>query len=288
MTTSPDLGMPYIAGQQAQPEVTHNDALNMLIALQKGAIDRGLNTPPGSPTNGDVYIVGSAPTDAWAGKANKVAIYTTNVWTFVPGNDSDGANIAIGARHEGMRLWVQDEDALYVWSGSAWVVRTEKSGTAFPGSPASGDKFYRTDRSIEYYYDGTRWLSTQIFTSEIAAQDNLNPMSANAVYRGMNPAALFGYDIYVERFGVNIFNDAANTTTDYFTFRLFKTDGTSNTALGPGVLSGQGDTTSTWTTHTQTIGEVVASTIEQLAVVTTETGTANCYVTSLISYRLVG
>lgn len=122
MTTSPDLGIPYIAGQQAQPEVTHNDALNMLIALQKGAIDKDLNAPPGSPSNGDVYIVGGSPTGAWAGKANKIAIYTTTAWTFVPGNDSNGANIAMGARHEGLKIWVQDENLLYAWTGSAWAV----------------------------------------------------------------------------------------------------------------------------------------------------------------------
>ena len=122
MTTSPDLGIPYIASSQAQPEVTHNDALNMLIALQKGAIDKDLNAPPGSPTNGDVYIVGPAPTGAWAGKANKIAIYATNAWTFVPGNDSNGSNIAMGARHEGLKIWVQDENVLYGWSGSAWAI----------------------------------------------------------------------------------------------------------------------------------------------------------------------
>lgn len=134
MSTSPDLGIPYIANQQAQPEVTHNDALNMLIALQKGAIDRGLNTPPGSPVNGDVYILGAAPTGAWSGKANKIAIYTTNAWTFIPGNDSDGANIAIGARHEGLKLWVQDEDCIYAWSGSAWFIALP----TFPLSIANG------------------------------------------------------------------------------------------------------------------------------------------------------
>jgi hypothetical protein len=34
------------------------------------------------------------------------------------------------------------------------------AGSSFPGSPATGQHFFRTDRGIEYYYDGTRWLST--------------------------------------------------------------------------------------------------------------------------------
>lgn len=36
-------------------------------------------------------------------------------------------------------------------------------GTSFPGSPATGDIFYPSDRNIEYYYDGTRWLSTHLY-----------------------------------------------------------------------------------------------------------------------------
>ena len=34
-----------------------------------------------------------------------------------------------------------------------------QKGTAFPGSPLTNDRFFRTDRGIEYYYDGTRWVS---------------------------------------------------------------------------------------------------------------------------------
>lgn len=38
------------------------------------------------------------------------------------------------------------------------------SGTAFPAGPATGDHCYRTDRNIEYFYDGTRWLSTTLYS----------------------------------------------------------------------------------------------------------------------------
>lgn len=151
MANSPDLGVPYVPSPPpAQAEVLHNEALNMLIALQKGAIDRGLNTPPGSPTDGDVYIVGTAPTGAWAGKANKIAIRTSTAWTFVPGNDSDGADIPIGARHEGLALWVQDEDAFYVWSGSAWTIQappTEASASEIWGG-SSTTKFVSPSKAL--------------------------------------------------------------------------------------------------------------------------------------------
>lgn len=32
------------------------------------------------------------------------------------------------------------------------------AGASFPGSPASGDRCWRTDLGMEFYFDGTRWL----------------------------------------------------------------------------------------------------------------------------------
>lgn len=122
MTTSPDLGIPFIDQQQAQPEVTHNEALLLLQALTNGVIDRGVDTPAVGPTIGDSYIIGAAPTGAWAGRANCVTIWSGTAWDFIPGETSAGTPITMGVRQEGMRAWVRDEDALYVWSGSAWTL----------------------------------------------------------------------------------------------------------------------------------------------------------------------
>jgi hypothetical protein len=123
MSTSPDLGIPFIAEQQVQPEVTHNSALVVMSALLKGVISSGGNTPPGSPTEGDAYIIGTAGTGAWNGKNNKIAIYYNGAWNYIPGVDDNGAQIAMGARQEGMVVYDQAINGLQVWSGSAWVAR---------------------------------------------------------------------------------------------------------------------------------------------------------------------
>lgn len=122
MATTPDLGWPLIATQQSQPEVTHNQALLLVQALLVGAISQ-TNTPPGSPVDGDLYIVGTAPTGAWAGRANKLALRYGGAWQFVPGVNSAGTAIAMGARHEGLRVYSQALNALMVWTGSAWVAQ---------------------------------------------------------------------------------------------------------------------------------------------------------------------
>lgn len=118
MTTSPLFGLPFVSNQQAQPEVTLNRSLMMLQALQSGAEGRQ-NAPPGAPTDGKVWIVGSAPTGAWAGRANKIAIYYGG-WLFVPGVDSDGLQIPMGAAQEGWRIYNKSTDELLIWSGAAW------------------------------------------------------------------------------------------------------------------------------------------------------------------------
>lgn len=51
------------------------------------------------------------------------------------------------------------------------------SGTAFPVSPSTGDRFRRTDQDLEYFYDGTRWLSTNVF---VHTQDTTSLSAASA------------------------------------------------------------------------------------------------------------
>lgn len=42
----------------------------------------GSNTPPGAPVDGDMYIVGTAPTGAWVGQAGNFAQWTGSSWLF--------------------------------------------------------------------------------------------------------------------------------------------------------------------------------------------------------------
>lgn len=133
MSTSAILGLPNIASQQAQPEVTHNESLVMLESLLGGVTTIGDNAPPGSPAEGVSYVVGTSPTGAWSGWSNHVAIYTAGGWKFCPGYTSAGAKITMGAAHEGMRVWLKGagSSGLYRWTGSAWVAVT------IPQTPAT-------------------------------------------------------------------------------------------------------------------------------------------------------
>lgn len=85
------------------------------VLVQLAVISKTLATPPGSPANGDRYIVAASPTGAWSGKATNVAVWTTDnpaspggVWEFyVPKTGWAAYNVA--------------DSTVYHWNGSAWV-----------------------------------------------------------------------------------------------------------------------------------------------------------------------
>lgn len=141
MAITPNLGLTLVEQSQAQKEITVNQALSRIDALlNTGALSRGVNTPPGSPGAGDLYIVGATPTGAWVGKGLQVA-YFDLVWRFV-------------TPRQGMTLWVGDEALLYSFNGVAWVA----SGGAFTGAPALTPVF--TTDTIPVMRGGSVYLAS--------------------------------------------------------------------------------------------------------------------------------
>ncbi|MFB3882861.1 MAG: DUF2793 domain-containing protein [Armatimonadota bacterium] len=65
------------------------------------------NTPPGSPAEGDRYLVGNAPGGAWQGNGNAIAEWNGGAWEFT-------------AATAGMAVWVSDVGALKQFDTS-WV-----------------------------------------------------------------------------------------------------------------------------------------------------------------------
>jgi hypothetical protein len=120
MDDTANLKLPYIVAAQAQKHVTHNEALRALDAIvQLMVLDKDLAAPPGSPAEGDRYIVAASPTGAWAGQAGKLAAFQDDAWAFY-------------APHEGWIAWIGDEAAPRAFDGSAWVAITGTTTTVNP------------------------------------------------------------------------------------------------------------------------------------------------------------
>jgi hypothetical protein len=83
------------------------DSLGQLTLL-----DRNLTAPPGSPSEGDHYLVATGGTGAWAGLDDDVVVWRTI---------SGAAAWRVLTPAEGWRAWIADEDALLVFDGTSWV-----------------------------------------------------------------------------------------------------------------------------------------------------------------------
>lgn len=63
----------------------HNEALQLLDCIVAGSIEEpARNDPPLSPTLGQTFLVGSAPTDDWSQFPEHLAAFGAGGWRFVP------------------------------------------------------------------------------------------------------------------------------------------------------------------------------------------------------------
>lgn len=114
------LKLKYIVASQAQKEVTINEDLNVLDMLVQATAKGIANTPPESPAEGDMYIIGDAPAGAWEGKAKHLAGFFAGVWLIV-------------APRDGWRVWL-DEGKAMRYQGGAWAdeVYLHNGNASFP------------------------------------------------------------------------------------------------------------------------------------------------------------
>lgn len=132
------------------------DALISGIEWQDSVLDKDLNAAPGAPTTGDRYIVGTgvASGDDWFGEENNIAEWDGSQWVFT-------------TVQEGFGTWIDDEDAHYVYNGSAWV----KFGSTVTHNNLSG--LQGGNGSTEYYHM-TATEDTWLAAALVAVPDGSN------------------------------------------------------------------------------------------------------------------
>lgn len=124
MTTTPRLALPYYTDGQTAPQGTLSEQLNILDFWAAPYVDGWEETtPPGSPSDGDAYLVGASATGAWSGQDGSIAIYFSGWYFYAP--------------KDGMRIWRRD-------------------------ASVSGNRgfFAYSDYEDDWYPDGWRWKTT--------------------------------------------------------------------------------------------------------------------------------
>lgn len=160
-------------------------------------------------------------------------------------------------------------------------------GTSFPASPATGDRYWRSDLGLEAYYDGAQWLSTTLF--------DINPGSLIAVtVTGVQTFRIptrtkSTYSIYVEKWIFTTFVATTNDGSNCWVTALEKLD-TANSATSVVTQSTSADTVSTWTNHEVSVGVAFSpATNPALRInVTTKTGSPGSLTAAVgLVYRLI-
>lgn len=145
--TTARLGMPLLAAGQASKETTHNEALTRLdMLVQPVVVGINRNVPPAAPAIGECWVVGSAPTDAWAGQGGALAGWTGGGWRFVMPSEGFAAWCVSSAKPIAYRegVWREGDvvgDRLMI--GGVRVVGARAAAIADPAGGSVTDETVR-------------------------------------------------------------------------------------------------------------------------------------------------
>lgn len=107
---SPRWAFALLQPGQAQKELFHNEAIVAIdLITQAVVLGVGIDVPPTDPAIGGCWIVGDAPTGAWAAHAGALAGWTEGGWRFV-------------TPREGMQVWVASQSVPARFSATGWRV----------------------------------------------------------------------------------------------------------------------------------------------------------------------
>lgn len=163
-------------------------------------------------------------------------------------------------------------------SAVAW-----NAGSSFPASKATNDRFWRTDLGVECYWDGSRWLSTQIHT---IAQDFTALSASSGNLSAIAPFQPGGNDLWLLWFEQSIYiqgGSALSGSHKWVSTLVSRPSGT--TAATINWNSGAIDT---YRSQRTTIGALLGTGQFVLDAVHTKTGTpGNIYTNTLTAYRVV-
>lgn len=163
---TPNTGIPYVPENTIDPAAGLNLALNDLDALvQTQVLSIGANAPSGVPVDGEMHIVGTSPTGAWADQADNLARYVAEggVWQFYEA----GAQVRL--------ILNMADGGLYRFDNGAWGL-----ASGLPDAPLDGVAYVRKDGAWEPESGGggggASWGS---ITGTLSAQTDLSTALAS-------------------------------------------------------------------------------------------------------------
>lgn len=178
-------------------------------------------------------------------------------------------------------------------SRAGHVHRIMGSGT-FPGSPATNTMWFRTDLGMWFYYDGTRWLSDELFYSNVpnsALNMGVSGIAATttAANRINVPPPSGGSDIYIVDHIIDfLVNGGTALGASHKWVGIFNKVNTSNAETGLVTDTIDSGSSSVWRQTVDAVNALLGTTSFVLQSSWTKTGTpGNLLVYESFTYRVV-
>jgi len=167
------------------------------------------------------------------------------------------------------------------------------SGTSNP-TGATGDRYWRTDLGLEIYYDGTRWLTTNLYTLDLVGPfDGQATAAANGwpVAAANSPINIGRKSIWHSDFALWLvtlygesYTNATNDGSNYWTLSV--SGAVTTTAYGS--INTSADTAATHTGHKAALNVAAGATERAINTLLTKTGNpGTTYFPALLTYRLI-
>lgn len=119
---TPVIGLPELEAAQGQKYLTVNQTFRRLdVLVNLTVFNRTVTSPPGSPSEGHRYIVGSPATGGFTGQENNIAAFIGAAWVFFTPS-------------EGWRAYDQGANQFIIFDGSSWVLAGISAGSLTDGS----------------------------------------------------------------------------------------------------------------------------------------------------------
>lgn len=160
------------------------------------------------------------------------------------------------------------------------------AGTSFPVSPSTHDLYYRTDRDLLYFYDGTRWLTVQVYKKSLIPK-TLPDYTATAT--AMYAPAEAGTNFWVVDCVFFSRMQTASDASNYWTLAVSSADNTGNPVATLASRDTKTDSTS-FVCSRVTAGALFGTSATWMILKATKTGsTGNVqWLACDVNYRLVG
>jgi hypothetical protein len=164
------------------------------------------------------------------------------------------------------------------------VVLVTFSGSSFPASPRAGDLFWRSDLALDFYYDGTRWLTTTLYEHHLGGTVPSISLSATSFYSTIPWAPT--YDLWLVRLEATLYASGLSGSA-YWQVDLYTWDG-STQGSSIATVNNQSGSSSTMERKSAAIGALLGTDKDVFGAVATKVGApGNLILGAVILYRIV-